>query len=371
MNMLKILHCNGVNSNYRVCLAVTLVVLSGCASSLVNSAGGCRAFPTGPGPEDFEIYEYPNGETYLLISSAPRGKLFSHPPGSIQSARLMPHGGIGSAAVVEIVTQNGALWEGRHRFHPVGISLVRDLANRRDLLYAINTGSDENSIEVFELDPSRPGKWTWWKTLQHKLLTSPNDLLAFPDGQVYVSNAFDKDNSVVHRSIDPETGSGQWRHTGVPAMKFANGIAVNIDGDRLYVADFSSKRINVFVRNPQTGRLGEDYCTVDLGAHPDNLTWGDQEHRELYVAAHVSQLRSALHLYLSMRAPSRVLRIDTSNITIPNGVRGKPCGASVDDVLSAEDLKPINAASTAAFVDGRVIVSQLKRAQIFECRQPD
>ena len=73
------------------------------------------------------------------------------------------------------MTQRGDLWEGRHRFHPVGISLVRDIENSRDLLYVINTGNDNNSIEVFEMESSIPGRLIWRKTLQDKLLSKPND----------------------------------------------------------------------------------------------------------------------------------------------------------------------------------------------------
>lgn len=353
-------------------LVLWLLVLPCLCAAPVQADWHCQPFAAGPGPEDFEIYRYPHGETRLLISSARREAFFAPPAGSIRSALLHPQGGIGHPRVVRLVDAHDRPWAGRDEFNPLGLSLLVNRDKDADLLYVVNIGGDANAVEVFEIDRTDPQRLIWRRTLRDVLLDRPNDLVALPDGRIYVTNMFSPDNSVVMFD-GAGKGDQQWHRTAAPAMKFANGIAASKTGDRLYIADFHSRRLFTVNRDTQDGGLGPDSCSLVLDAHPDNLTWADEVHRVLYIAAHTSYVRSALHLFLGSRAPSRILELDTAHLGIPADARGGICHSTgrrpVVDALPLAALGDINAASTAVRIDDRIIVSQLKDSRIFVCRR--
>ena len=91
------------------------------------------------------------------------------------------------------------------------------------------------------------------------------------------------------------------------------------------------------------GSLGR-MCKVDLGHHPDNLTWGDQDPDTLYIAAHSSMLASALHLILGTPAGSRVLAVDTTAMEFPPPSDDASTGDDVTDCGIREDRTAVREA---------------------------
>jgi len=72
-------------------------------------------------------------------------------------------------------------------FRPHGISYTR-IAGIPTLFVISHTYQDANPhvVEVFQKEKTLG--WQHKKTLRHPSLTSPNDLYALPNGDVYVSN---------------------------------------------------------------------------------------------------------------------------------------------------------------------------------------
>jgi len=216
------------------------------------------------------------------------------------------------------------------------------------------------AIEVFDVDGDRlvfrPPRLT------HALLDSPNDLVALPDGQIYVTNMGPSRGitgllslllglrlgTVVHYK------DGQW-HPVADGISYANGIAVSPAGDTLFVAGLRDQGIHVYPRNPGTGAIGARARFIPVGSGVDNLTWADA--RTLVVAAHPKLLALALHARdAARRAPSQIYRIDAAT------------GAST--LVYADDGATISAASTGLVWKDRLYMGQVFGRGIVACPRP-
>ena len=154
------------------------VVAAGLAGTGDLPASECRATHGVPGPEDLEL-DLRDARGPRLIVSSQEQRQSPRPMGTIFSVPLAADGTLGTPKAFELVARDA------RPFHPHGISLV---AGAPSLLYVINHVTDaEHAIEVFEIEGDRllfrP------PPLTSDLLTTPNDLVALPDGHVYVTNS--------------------------------------------------------------------------------------------------------------------------------------------------------------------------------------
>jgi gluconolactonase len=117
-----------------------------------------------------------------------------------------------------------------------------------------------------------------------KDLTQPNGLAFSPDGKrLYVDDSeqknirvYDfKDGNVTNGRIFGEEPGG--KHEGVP-----DGIKVDHDGNV-----FVTGPRGIWVWDPKGQHLG----TIEMPEQPANLTWGDNDHRTLYITATTSLYR--------------------------------------------------------------------------------
>jgi arylesterase/paraoxonase len=335
----------------RVMLALALLLaLSGCQSLAPAAGQNCHSVAWMPGPEDIELDESDPTSPRLIVSSFERRH--DAGDGRIVSVPLAARG-FGEPRPFKLQRR------GNSPFAPHGISLVSTPAGPR--LYVINHLSEsEHAVEVFivhrdHLEPAGP-------PLTDALLFAPNDLVALPDGQVYVTNTGasslweqlgllfgQRRGNVVHFK------DGQWRvvaeHIG-----FANGIAVDRSGAALYVAGFADKAIHVFRREPQTGAIGERVRSIEVGSGVDNLTWADDD--TLIVAAHPSLLAMARHRASpTRRAPSEVYRVNVRRDESPTLIYSDPGTV-------------VSAASTGIVRKGWLYLGQVFDPQVVGCPLP-
>jgi len=279
-------------------------------------------------------------------------------------------------------------------FHPHGISLVQaaspagEASGRGEdpgpwLLYVINHHDEEDasptvgcvrepepgnrpvSVEVFRVEPSR---LVFIQRLEEpSILTNANDLAATPSGDVWITDPPPTTLGVLREGLfghgaskvvhfacwsrDPESlrCRGPWT-VAWEGGEFVNGIAYAAGAerfmDRVYVASSAGRKIHR-LRVAAGGRLNETTPALPVDGMPDNLTWLDPDHRTLLVAVHSNPRRYLQHtIRHQVRSPSRTVRLDL-NPTLRR------------QTLFEDDGRQVSGASTAACVDGDLILGQV------------
>jgi hypothetical protein len=280
-----------------------------------------------PGPEDFELQQNgPNGPRLILSADDRRG----HGGGRIVFLDLQGP----RQNIAEEATMAGR--DSLPPLHPVGISLVGSM------LYVIHADGRQRWIERFQVEGTTLR--AAGPPLQSPFVTTPNDLIALPNGEIYLSNSGygrSKIRDLLATLFRAKRGSvvhydgRQWKMFA-PQIYFPNGVAV--DGDLLFVSVFGEKELRIHSRTS-----GSLLKTVKLDAHPDNLLW-EAPGRVLDIAAHRSSTKTALHaLSNHFRSPSIGYAYDVA-------------AGRVDTIY---DRPEFNASSTALAVGDRIYVSQL------------
>lgn len=285
----------------------------------------CIAIRGIPGPEDLEVDTRVPSAPRLLISSQdrrpeplPQGAIFSLAAGDDRPRRLPLLGRDGCS------------------FHPHGISLV--VGDGTSYLYVINhhdaadirptagclAGAGDvakvSSVEVFRVESDALHFLT--RLADPEKVTNPNDLVALPDGTVWVTNPADSRLGQVWEgflgrnhgsrlvSFDCSQSPGRpgclgtWT-AGPQFGAYLNGIAERNGGAELFVASTAENRI--YQLDSATGALR----VLAEVAGPDNLSWESDRRDRLLVAGH-PDLRKFLQHRASARtpSPSQITEID-------------------------------------------------------------
>lgn len=329
------------------------LLLVACAAPAYIAGTNCVMAPGMPGPEDFDV-DLLARPARLIVSSQERR--LTDPNGEFSQAGTIFQVPFTREAVqapmpLPIVERDGL------PFHPHGLHLV--VSGGITLLYVINHATHaSHSIEIFEL---RARDLRFLKRLRTPLLISPNDLLALPDGQFYVTNdhgqlgfrqvienlfAFGWSNVVHYRN-------GNWT-VAAEKIAFANGLALSDAGDFLFVAGTRDRGLFKYARNTLTGQL--TYSTfLPLNSGPDNLMW--EKSGLLNVAAHPDVLAFISHMRDKQApSPSDVLRVNVFDGTVTR--------------IYSNDGSQISASSTALVTGGRLFVSQVFEPVVLSCTAP-
>jgi len=299
------------------------------------------------GPEDLQI----DPVTRLaFISSLDRRQ------GSAAPAR----GAIHAVSIDDPLAESA--WRDRtggvpERFEPLGLHFYEGAGVRR--LFVVNAAT--NSIELFDVDTE--GDLTHVETLSERRLTSPNDVVAYGPRFFYVTNDAEpgRNSNLGALQFLTRAGTGKvvdfdgriWR-TAADGLRFANGVALNEDGTRLYVAETSAATIRAFARGIESGALSE------LGAIPvpggvDNINLDDDG--ALWIGAHLKPLVLRAHVRdARVKAPSAAFRVD------PRDGSGAPV------TVYADDGTAISGASAAARLDDILLVGALAENKFMLCR---
>ena len=195
-------------------------------------------------------------------------------------------------------------------FNPHGISLY--IRNGMTRLFVINHQMNSEKVELFDY---RKGKLIHVDTVQGDLMHSPNDLLAVGPNSFYVSNDHGSKTALGRTLEDYLRMSrsnvlyydGRDFSLAAKRIGYANGINMSADGRTLYVASTTRRKIRVFSRHKQSGKLSFEYdIGVKTGA--DNIEM-DKQNR-LWVGAHPKLLTFSKHAAdPTLLSPSQILII--------------------------------------------------------------
>ncbi|MDX1996135.1 MAG: hypothetical protein SF066_00335 [Thermoanaerobaculia bacterium] len=328
-------------------LSLVVLAVSGTATLLASYSrpqgstpppgASCVAIRGVPGPEDLELETRDSGTARLLISSQdrrpdplPQGAIYGLGASDDRPRRL------------PLVGRDGC------SFHPHGMSLV--VHDGKSYLYVINHHDEADtrpgagclagakdlakvsSVEVFQVEQEALRFLT--RLADPEKLTNPNDLVALPDGTVWVTNPADGfaavreglfrrnvDSRLVHFTctLPPAKPGcpGKWEE-GPRFGTYLNGIGERNEGQELFVASTAEGRIYRLETASARAESSSGPEVLAEVAGPDNLSWADATRTRLLVAGHPS-LRSFLQHKASARAPSpsQVTELDLASGSKP------------------------------------------------------
>lgn len=322
-----------------------------------------------PGQEDIVI---DHAAGIALVASQRRrsatGKIVSNPD-KMESGAIFALDLSGTPLAKRLLADQASLG---FPFHPRGCGFFAGKDGVRRLLVISDRARGDHVVEMFDVT----GETFATVGLQHvrtvadtEHLISPNDLVALDGDRFYVTNDHGA-RFLLLRSLEDLCGlpwstvvfwDGHRCHTVAREIAFANGIALDRDRNRLYVAATRSKKIHVYAwdANDPAQDL-TDSGSLDLPGCPDNLEWDEEGH--LWIGADPSFVKLALYAAdMSPTAPSLVLRLCFDGEKPPR----------VEEVWRDDTGKLISASSVAA-VHGqgsarRLLIGQPFGDHVLDC----
>lgn len=322
--------------------------------------GQCRQIPGMPGSEDITIH--PDGRFAYISSDDRRSVISGNPtPGAIFRYDLST-----AAATPVNLTPDADL-----HFRPHGISLHVG-ADGRETLFVVNHpgeslfGAPEgdgsgplHTIEVFDVVDD---------TLVHRhthasdLMISPNDVVGVDHERFYFTNDHGTGPGALRQLEDylrlPWANvvyfDGDAFREVASRLSYANGINLSPDGARLYVAEVSRNRIQVYQRDPASGALSQQQ-RIDVGFGADNIEV-DPATGDLWIGGHARLLTFVRHAAdANVNSPSQVVR-----------VRQGTSGYQVTtEFLDTGEL--ISGASVGAWHGNRLLIGSVFEDHIVDC----
>lgn len=196
-------------------------------------------------------------------------------------------------------------------FHPHGISLYRTLEGDKKL-FVINHRKKGNYVEVFNFTDST---LVHLESIRSSLFVSPNDIVAVGEHTFYLTNDHDEEKSDWRSKKDllqiPMGNicyyDGQKASIVADGFLYANGINVSLDGKLLFASATTGRKIKVFNRDLNTGKLTESDAITVNGA--DNIEI--DEYGNLWVGCHPKLLSYLAHSKdRSKLSPSEIIKIN-------------------------------------------------------------
>ncbi|WP_425409132.1 SMP-30/gluconolactonase/LRE family protein [Hyphococcus sp.] len=239
-------------------------------------------------------------------------------------------------------------------FRPLGLDYYEHENVRR--LFVVNEVGP--SVEMFAVEDN--GDLTHLETYAERRLTSPNSVAATGPRSFYVTNDVrpGRNARIANLHFLLRHGLGDiyhvdgdvWRHAA-GGLRFANGLALTPEGEKLYVAETAGMAVRVYDREAGALRPAE---TIRIGASPDNITI-DQD-GNVWVGALPKPLKTpALKKNASAIAPSEVLLIN------------KQGGARTVYRNAGEE---ISASTVAARAGDRLVLGALYEQKFLLCDLP-
>jgi arylesterase/paraoxonase len=313
------------------------------------NGGTCRRIDGLIGPEDLALTR----EGRLIISCDGRSEGASvNPNGAIIGLRP-------DAPEERVVLWNG----GGNSFHPHGLDYFVDPGTGAEYLFAIDHRGTHDAVMIFRVVEAT-------LTLVQEVIasdtTSLNDLAAVSKDQFYVTSDHNSKSPLAKTVSDYlrlPTGyvlyfDGVRLMPVASGISYANGIALDVDNQRLYVASMLRDELIEYERVPATGNLRKTGA-IPLQGSPDNITVADDG--GLVVAVHPKILHLARQRReRSFRAPSSILYISPASKS----------GARSCLTLYADPGENLAAASVAVKSGKRLFVGSVYDDHLMICDIP-
>jgi hypothetical protein len=315
---------------------------------------GCRLISGVIGPEDFEYLPEANG---LVVSSLDRRAPEETPGGLYWIDLTKPP----EEQVAEPI-----LTDYPGHFKPHGLTFQpTEEGGRLFVISHPETGEWPHTIEIFSLTSSDGTRaWEHVQTLTGELLISPNDLVALPDGSLFISNDFQDLGGVPGLVVDtllqrqraPLVYYDGSEFTDLDANVLSSaGITAANEGDREFLyRDIMNKgveKLEVHWDQPGGPRV-ELVETIHLDtAGADNFTV--DEEGVVYVATHYSFGLLTDHADdENALSPTQIFKI------LPNGEA---------TLIYANKGDEFSAGSVGTVVDNRLLIGQIFNDGILSC----
>jgi arylesterase / paraoxonase len=271
------------------------------------------------------------------------------------------------------VDQNGTLWsldlanndstplqiqtDFKGIFHPHGIALFTD-SESRNFIYVVNhVNTTEHEINVFEL--ISPTQASFVTTHSFPELTSPNDLYVVDHHTFYVTNDHKSPRHSMGEKLEdllrlPESNvvffNGASAQIVIEDLYMANGITLNADNSKLYVAESTANQIREFQMNEQSRWTPTK--TLPLSFMPDNLEWDDAGN--LLTAGHPKAIDFMLHTFDEEQlAPSIASRINVQTGEV--------------ETLFQDIGDDLSASSVAAIHENQMLIGSVFEPKFLRC----
>ncbi len=298
----------------------------------------CTQVPLGPGPEDMELDL--SGRPRLIFSSHDRRDFDKE--GDLYSLDLKTGG-------KSVITRRDE--PENFAFRPHGISLVKSVSGESVLYVVIHetriTGKG-HGIAVYKLT----GNLAIFRDyLQDPLLDSPNDLVALPDGTMYVANDAHGKTGLLNLIIPAKNSTvlyyngNEWS-IAVKGLRFSAGMVRS--GQNLLVSDAKAQRILSY-RIENDASLTPVSEIMSTYENPDNLLITPEQ--ELLVAEHYDTFSFVHHARNTLHpAPSTVEKFQLDKNGLPV--------AENSQILYSNPGGEFSAASSAMIYRNRLYLGQ-------------
>lgn len=315
----------------------------GCGDYTPEKEWKTQRIAVGSGPEDMAI-DTSNGVTRIIVSCAERradkqkiGKFYQLNPKD------------NSVASLEMIPANLTI-------QPHGIDVVT--IDTVPFLYAISHEEENNKkrhkIYRFQIKQNRLLLDEDF-TLEHPLMTGPNDLDVLEDGSIYITNPMPSDENIESTkailgiktgTVLHYDGKGNWK-TVLKDMCYPNGIFANPTEGYLMVANGGCQAVERFpIKNGQVianEKLSTKKYNVDIPIG-DNLLMDNRGN--VWIAAHPCPLKFLSHATDSQEpSPAQVFKINPETLK--------------SELVFQTNGELISAASTALKIDDKLYISQV------------
>lgn len=195
-------------------------------------------------------------------------------------------------------------------FHPHGISLLK--TGPTDMLFVVNHNPSGNYVEEFIIHGD---SLLHQRSYSDPSMCCPNDVVGLAPGVFYVTNDHGSARGFGRTLEDyarlPQASllyyDSKGFTTAYGGLQYANGVNINAEGSRVYVATTTGRNLLTFERVAETGVL-RHVNTLGLKTGVDNIDV--DEDGNLWIAAHPKLLAFVGHAKDSLKkSPSQVLKL--------------------------------------------------------------
>lgn len=313
-------------------------------------AGKCQSVQGVLGAEDIEL-DRATGMLFLSSQDRRPAADGSYKPGAIYLA-----------LVDKPDLRPVPLIENDDTFHPHGVSLFADAADRKTLAVVNHTGKGDE-VRLFDVidTPDDAVKLTLRRTIAHPLMHSLNDVTLLSHEAFYATNDHGSETDLgkfletwlLLPRANVVYYDGNDARVAATGFNYANGINRNIDASEIYVAEATGRAMQTFRRNLTTGELAH-IRTLDLNVGPDNLDVDSEG--TIWIGAHPRLLDFLAHAEDPKKlSPSAVLKVT------PAGDDTK-----VEEIY-VNNGEQISGSSVAIHAGNRLIIGPVFDAKFLNC----
>ncbi|SRR5579862_460958 len=251
-------------------------------------------------------------------------------------------------------------------FHPHGISLYRAPDGSLTLMAVNHMTPQRSAVDIFEVDTANgAARLKETGDIQGDKLISPNDVAAVGKDQFYVTNDHGSrtelgvtlENYLTLPRANVLFFDGMIFREAATGLVFANGINVSPDGEHVYVAESTARRVQTFKRDPFTGRLAPENVFA-FPSGPDNIDVGEKG--DLWIAGHPKMFD--LVAYAS--DPSKPSPTEIFHVRVTGGI---PQSA---EPVYVNPGREIGAGSVGAQAGKNIFIGSIFDPKILECALP-